>query len=47
MKEQLKKKHSELREKMKKHDEAILKLIKKGHKEIVIRILTDYLSSLE
>jgi len=47
MKEQLKKKHADLRVKMKKHDEAILKLLKQGHKEIVIRVIKEYLSQHE
>ena len=46
MKKKLKKKHGELREKMKKHDEAILKLLKQGHRDIIIQTLTDYLSLL-
>ena len=46
MKEKLMKKHGELREKMKKHDEAILELLKQGHRDIIMQILTDYLSSL-
>ena len=61
MQEQLKKKHKKLRDKMRKHDEAILKfrdkmrkhdeellrLLKQGHREIILRVITDYLSQHE
>jgi hypothetical protein len=44
---QLKKKRDKLLEKMKKHDEELLELLKQGHKEIIARIIKDYLSSCE
>lgn len=47
MSEQLAIKQDELREKMKKYDEALLKLIKQGPIEVISKIITDYLSSLE
>lgn len=47
MKEILKKQHAALRAKMQKHDEAILKLLKQGHREIVIRVIKDYLQQPE
>lgn len=61
MQEQLKKKHRALREKMRKHDEAILdlynklqkqdeellRLLKQGHRMLVIKVITDYLSQHE
>ena len=47
MREQLMKTHKKLREKMKKHDEAILKLLRQGHEKIIVQIISDYLSSLE
>ena len=47
MKKQLKKKHAELRAKMKKHDEALLKLIKQGPIELISKVIKDYLSQLE
>ena len=47
MSEQLAIKQDELREKMKKYDEALLKLIKQGPIDVISKIITDYLSSLE
>ena len=47
MKTQLDIKHAEWLEKMRKHDEELLKLLKQGHKEIIARIIRDYLSSCE
>lgn len=47
MKEQLKKKHSELRVKMKKHDEAILELLRTGPIDLISNIIKDYLSQHE
>ena len=44
---QLEKKHNEIREKMKKYDEIILKLLRQGHKDLVAQIIKDYLSSYE
>lgn len=47
MKTQLKQKHAEWLEKMRKHDKELLELLKQGHKEIIARIIKDYLSSRE
>ena len=47
MQEQLKKKHNELRDKMRKHDEELLRLLKQGHRELIKKIITDYLSQRE
>ena len=47
MREQLKKNHDELNEKFKKYDEALLGLLKQGHRELITKIIKDYLSSLE
>lgn len=47
MKEQLKKKHDELRSKMKKHDEALLELMKRGPIDVICEIITNYLSQPE
>ena len=47
MREQLKKVHGELNERLKKYDEALLGLLKQGHRELITKIIKDYLSSLE
>jgi hypothetical protein len=47
MEKHLKQKHDELREKMRKYDEAILKLINQWHKDIIVQTITDYLSQFE
>lgn len=61
MQEQLKMKHDQLRERMRKHDEAILEfrdkmrkydeellqLLKQGHREIILKVIKDYLSQPE
>ena len=47
MKTQLKIKNNELLEKNEKHDEAILKLLKQGHRDLVVRIIKDYLLTIE
>ena len=47
MKEQLKKKHTELRKKMKKYDDTIFELLKQGHKKLVVQVIKDYLSQHE
>lgn len=47
MEKQLTQKHDELRERMKKYDEALLKLLKQGPIDLIYEIITDYLSSLE
>jgi hypothetical protein len=44
---QLKKKHDEIRERMKKYDEILLNLLKQGHKDLIVRIVKDYLSTIE
>ena len=47
MQEQLMKTHDELRDKMKKYDEAILELLKRGHRTIITQTIKDYLSQPE
>ena len=47
MGEQLKKVHGELSERLKKFDEALLELLKQGHRELITQTIKDYLSSLE
>ena len=47
MGKQLKKTHDELREKMRKYDEAILALIKQGHRELIINTIKDFLQQHE
>ena len=47
MKTQLKIKNDEILEKNEKHDEALLKLLKQGHRKLIVRIIKDYLSSFE
>lgn len=47
MQEQLMKKHDELRDKMRKHDEALLELLKQGHRELIKKIIKDYLQQPE
>ena len=47
MSEQLRIKNNELLENLKKHDEALLKLLKQGHRDLIVRIIKDYLSSFE
>lgn len=47
MAELLKKKHDELRDKMRKHDEALLELLRRGPIDLISDIITDYLSQLE
>lgn len=43
----LKKNHDELREKMKKYDEALLKLLEQGPIDLISQIIKDYLSQHE
>ena len=43
MKEQLQKKHSELRAKMQKYDEALLQLLKRGPIDLISKIIKDYI----
>ncbi len=47
MKKQLKKKHAELLERMKKHDEELLQLLKQGHRDLIIQVIKAVLSSNE
>ena len=47
MKEQLKNQHDELRARMKKCDDALLELIKKGPVELIMKVIKDYLSQPE
>ena len=44
MEKQLKKQHDELRKKMEKYDKALLELLKKGPVDLIIKIISDYLS---
>ena len=46
-KEQLKKKHAELRARMKKYDEELIKLINDKTKETIINVIREYLSQYE
>ena len=43
MKTQLNIIHDELLEKMRKHDEELLKLLKQGHRALITQIIKDYL----
>ena len=43
MSKQLKKTHDELRDKMREYDEAILALLKQGHRELITQVIKDYL----
>ena len=36
-------KHDEIIEKLKKQDEALLRLLKQGHRELIIKVIEDYL----
>lgn len=47
MEEQLIKKHSEFCDNMRKQDEAILRLLKQGHRELISQIIKDYISQRE
>ena len=47
MEEKLKKKHKELRDKMKDYDEALLELLRRGPVDLIVQIITDYLSQHE
>ena len=47
MGKQLMKKCDEFVEEMKKHDEALLELLKCGQRELIAKVIKDYLSSLE
>lgn len=47
MNEELKKKHAELRERMKKYDEAIAKMINVRTRDTILKVLKDYLSQTE
>ena len=47
MVKQLMKKQDELYEKHKKQDEALLRLLKQGHRELIIKVIEDYLLLIE
>ena len=47
MREQLLKKHDEFCELMRKNDEALLDLLKLGHRELITTIIKDYLQQHE
>ena len=47
MGKQLTKKHDEFIEEMKKQDEALLELIKQGHRELILRTIKDFLQQNE
>jgi hypothetical protein len=44
---QIEKKYDEFYEKMKKQDEALLRLLKQGHRELIIKVIEDYLLLFE
>ena len=44
---QVKIKHDEFYEIMKKQDEYLLRLLKQGHRELIIKVIKDYLSTIE
>lgn len=43
MKTQLNIKHEELLEKMRKHDEELLKLLKQGHRDLITQVIKVFL----
>ena len=47
MEKQLKIKQDEFIEKTKMQDEALLELIKQGHRELILRVIKDYLQQNE
>ena len=47
MGKQLKIKQDEFIEKLKKKDEALLRLLKQGHRELIIKVIEDYLLLFE
>ena len=47
MVKQLIKTQDELYENLKKQDEALLRLLKQGHRELIIKVIEDYLLLLE
>ena len=47
MRKELRKKHSELREIMRKYDEAILEMLNPRTRETILKIIKDYLSQHE
>ena len=47
MNEEQKKKHDELRERMREHDEVLLELLRRGPIDLISKVITDYLSQLE
>ena len=44
---QVKIKRDEFYEIMKKQDEYLLRLLKQGHRELIIKVIKDYLSTIE
>ena len=47
MGKQLRKKQDEIYEDLKKQDEALLRLLKQGHRELIVKTIKDYLSMTE
>jgi hypothetical protein len=47
MKTQMNKKQDILLERMRKHDEELLKLLKQGHRELITKVIITFLSSNE
>ena len=47
MVKQIRKKQDEIYEKLKKQDEALLRLLKQGHRELIIKVIEDYLLLIE
>ena len=47
MGKQLRQNCDELYEKLKKQDEALLRLLKQGHRELIIKVIEDYLLLFE
>ena len=43
MKTQLNIKHEELLEKMRKHDEELLKILKQGHRDLITQVIKAFL----
>ena len=47
MKEQLIKNYDEIQVETRKYDEVILRLLKQGHRELISKVITDYISQHE
>ena len=47
MGKQFKKKHKEFCDETNKYDEALLRLLKQGHRELITKVIKDYLSLSE